>query len=46
MMDFYFSLKKKKKVPDEVISVLRQFFAPHNRKFFAMVGQDFHWPEQ
>ncbi|EFX77777.1 hypothetical protein DAPPUDRAFT_53873 [Daphnia pulex] len=33
-------------VPDEVISVLRQFFAPHNRKFFAMVGQDFHWPEQ
>ncbi|KAI9551697.1 hypothetical protein GHT06_022033 [Daphnia sinensis] len=33
-------------VPDEVISVLRQFFAPHNRKFFAMVGQDFDWPEQ
>ena len=33
-------------VPEEVVSVLRQFFAPHNRKFFAMVGQQFDWPEQ
>jgi len=32
-------------VPMEAISTLRQFFAPHNRKFFAMVGQTFNWPE-
>jgi len=35
-----------RQVPEEVLSVLRQFFAPHNRKFFAMVGQEFDWPEQ
>ncbi|XP_060593375.1 heparan sulfate glucosamine 3-O-sulfotransferase 5-like [Ruditapes philippinarum] len=33
-------------VQRSVISKLRRFFAPHNRKLYKMVGTDFHWAEE
>ncbi|OQV12947.1 Heparan sulfate glucosamine 3-O-sulfotransferase 4 [Hypsibius exemplaris] len=30
-------------IQPDVIAQLRDFYQPFNRKFYAMVGQDFHW---
>lgn len=34
------------KVPETVVRKLRKFYAPHNYKFYNMVGKDFGWPEE
>ena len=32
-------------VSSSTISLLRQFYLPHNLKFYSLVGTDFGWPE-
>ena len=33
-------------VQRSVLTKLRRFFAPHNRKLYKMIGTDFHWQDE
>ncbi|CAL4115007.1 unnamed protein product [Meganyctiphanes norvegica] len=37
---------KHEDVRPEVISILRKFYAPHNKEFYKLTGINFKWPEK